>query len=124
MATRVTYLDKAGITCTAVYPNAQLAAMFARTVRKATCTEIEATVAPVAVRTCPAGTVEAQREATRLHHRTDDQVARDEAREDRRLDSEHSYEREAEFWGAAQAAGQARADTWADVAHMERTGKR
>lgn len=122
MSTRVTYTDKAGRECSAVYPNEKMAAMFARTVRNARLETCDVAAHAVEVRACPVGTAELQRAATARHYETDEQQALREAREGRALDAGHSYEREAEFWAESRVAGQSSADAWADHDYLKGRG--
>lgn len=114
MSVRVTYTGKDGARVSAVYPNERLASMFARTVREAVLEACDVATGNVNVVKCPSGTPELQRAATRAHHETDNQREARLRSESRADDAVHSYEREAEFWGASRAAGQSQDDAFAD----------
>jgi hypothetical protein len=65
MAFRVTFTQKNGTPGKATFPSEALANSYARTVKAAKVEPVEAEVAPVVVKACPVGTVDAQKAASR-----------------------------------------------------------
>lgn len=114
-AFRVTYVQKDGTSGRSTFPSEGLANTYARTVKGAKVEPVEETVAPVVVKACPEGTIEAQQAATRDFYFTTKRGERYLPAPVRAVrDSENEAEIRAEHFNDCHVAGVSQEDAWAD----------
>lgn len=114
MATKVTFVDKAGKTCSSTFPTRALAESYARTVRKPVLEDVVVEVAQVAVQACPEGTLDAQRKATKAYYDGWKAPAVADAVQAQE-DGAPGEDEESDAYLAARFNGASPEDAWADV---------